>query len=141
MRKHIHARERDFKPALGDTQILKPVFEPNCIRLAVGPPVTHGIWTVETTRSQSTSGFDPNVSGHFSVAGFSKAGKMSPRFGCYGLSPADGFPGIKGKTEAPLHLTFDMHIPEVEGCIGHANKLFVFHHHPPAGSSPEYPSR
>jgi hypothetical protein len=125
----------------GNTHFPQPISEPNYTRLAVGPPVTHGIWTVETTRSRPTSGFDPNVSGHFSVAGFGKAGKMSPRSGCYGLSPADGFPGIKGKTEAPLHLAFDMLTPEVEGCIGHAITLFVFHHHPPAGSSPEYPSR
>ena len=60
-----------------------------------------------------------------------KAGKMSPRSGCYGLSPADGFPGIKGKSEAPLHLAFDMLMPEVEGGTGRAITLFVFHHHDP----------
>ena len=56
---------------------------------------------------------------------------MSPRSGCYRLSTADGFLGIKGKTEAPLHLALDMLIPKAEGCIGHATTLFVFHHHDP----------
>lgn len=89
----------------------------------------HGIWSAETKRSRSTSGFDPNVSGYVSVAGFGKAGKMSPRSGCNGLSPADGFPGIKGKSQASLHLAFDMLMPEVEGDTGQAITLFVFHYH------------
>ena len=56
---------------------------------------------------------------------------MSPRSGCHGLSPADGFPGTKVKSEAPLHLAFDMLMPEVEGGTGWAITLFVFHHHDP----------
>ena len=56
---------------------------------------------------------------------------MSSRSGCYGLSPADGFPAIKGKSEAPLHLAFDMLMPEVEGGTSRAITLFVFHHHDP----------
>jgi hypothetical protein len=82
-------------------------------------------------RRGSASGFDPNVSGHVSVAESGNAGKMSPRSCCYGLSPADGFPGIKGKSEAPLHLAFDMLMPEVEGFSGQAITLLVFHHHDP----------
>jgi hypothetical protein len=95
----------------------------------VGPPVTHGIGTAETTESQSNSRFDPEVSGHVSVTGFGKAGKMSPRSGCYGLSPVDAFPGIKGKSEAPLHLAFNMLMPEVKEDTGRAITLFVFHYH------------
>lgn len=84
-----------------------------------------------TTRSRSASGFDSNVSGHVSVAESGNAGKMSSSSSCWGLSPADGFPGIKGKSEAPLHLAFDMLMPEVEGGTGRAITLFVFHHHDP----------
>jgi hypothetical protein len=54
---------------------------------------------------------------------------MSPRSGCYGLSPIDTFPGIKGKSEAPLHLAFNMLMPEVEEDTGRAITLVVFHYH------------
>jgi hypothetical protein len=124
-----------------NTHFLQPNLEPNYTQLVVASPVTHGIWTATTTRSRSTSEFDPNVSGHVSVAETGNAGKMSPRYGCYGPSPADGFPGTKGKSEAPLYLAFDMLMPEIEGDTGQTITLLVFHHHYPAGSSPEYPSR
>ena len=110
---------------------MQPNSEPNYTHLAAGPPVTPGIWTVGTTRSRSASGFDPDVSGHVSVAESGNAGKMSPSSCCYGLSPADRFPGIKGKSEAPLHLAFDMLMPEIEGDTGQAITLLVFHHHDP----------
>jgi hypothetical protein len=56
---------------------------------------------------------------------------MSPSSCCYGLSPTDRFPGIKGKSEAPLYLAFDMLMPEIEGDTGQAITLLVFHHHDP----------
>jgi hypothetical protein len=111
----------------GNTSFLQHVSAPNSTRLAVGPPVTHGIWTAETKRSRSNSEH-PSVSGHVSGAGFGKAGKMSAGSGCYRLSPADGLPGIKGKSEAPLHLACELLMPEVEVGIGQAATLFVFHH-------------
>jgi hypothetical protein len=97
----------------GNTHFPQPISEPNYTRLAIGPPVTHGIWTAETKRSRANSEHDPSVSGHVSVAGFGKAGKMSAGSGCYRLSPADGFPDIKAKSEAPLHLACELLMPEV----------------------------